>query len=111
MIQLPASGRVALSVCALLILGCGPTSGDDDVGERPSSAEGRGNGFAVVELFTSQGCSSCPPADRNLASISQAAAERGLPVYTLSFHVDYWNGLGWKDPFSSDAISHPATPS
>jgi hypothetical protein len=51
----------------------------------------------VVELFTSQGCSSCPPAD---ALISQLAQQRGQ-VIPLAFHVDYWDHLGWRDPFSS----------
>ncbi|MGB0931254.1 MAG: DUF1223 domain-containing protein, partial [Chitinophagales bacterium] len=56
--------------------------------------------FAVVELFTSQGCSSCPPADRVLRDIIDEAAKTGKQVYGLSFHVDYWNYLGWKDPYS-----------
>lgn len=58
-------------------------------------------GFALVELFTSQGCSSCPSADENLASITEQAELEGLKVITLSFHVDYWNYLGWKDPYST----------
>ncbi|MEM9143928.1 MAG: DUF1223 domain-containing protein, partial [Bacteroidota bacterium] len=45
----------------------------------------------VLELFTSQGCSSCPPADRVLEEIGKKAEKNGQPVYTLSFHVDYWN--------------------
>src|SRR5581483_3729379 len=50
----------------------------------------------VVELFTSQGCSACPPAD---ALLDQLAHRDG--VVALGYHVDYWDNLGWKDPFSS----------
>jgi hypothetical protein len=57
----------------------------------------------VIELFTSQGCSSCPPAEALLAKLSQAGQAEGRPVVALSFHVDYWNDLGWSDPFSSHA--------
>jgi len=58
-----------------------------------------GGGFAVVELFTSEGCSSCPPADALVAKVQKESANK--PVYILAFHVDYWNRLGWKDVFSS----------
>jgi len=54
----------------------------------------------VVELFTSQGCSSCPAADKNLAEIIDQAERKGQQIYGLSFHVDYWNYIGWKDPYS-----------
>ena len=54
----------------------------------------------VVELFTSQGCSSCPPADALLGRIANDASLRGR-VIPLAFHVDYWNHLGWRDPFLS----------
>jgi hypothetical protein len=50
----------------------------------------------VVELFTSQGCSSCPPADAFLGEIAGRA-----DVIALAFHVDYWDYIGWKDPFAS----------
>ncbi|CAG9262599.1 DUF1223 domain-containing protein [Paraburkholderia caribensis] len=52
----------------------------------------------VVELFTSQGCSSCPPADAYLSDLTQNRTD----VLPLAFHVTYWNNLGWKDPFSLD---------
>lgn len=54
----------------------------------------------VVELFTSQGCSSCPPADALIHEIANDPALRGR-VIPLAFHVDYWDRLGWRDPFSS----------
>jgi hypothetical protein len=54
----------------------------------------------VVELFTSQGCSSCPPADAVLSDLARDPSLRGR-IIPLAFHVDYWNRLGWRDPFSS----------
>jgi hypothetical protein len=55
----------------------------------------------VVELFTSQGCSSCPPADAYLRELSTQRAD----VLPLAFHVTYWDGLGWKDPYSMQAAT------
>jgi len=57
----------------------------------------------VIELFTSQGCSSCPPADALLEKLVRAGQAEGRPIVALSFHVDYWNDLGWADPFSTHA--------
>ena len=55
----------------------------------------------VVELFTSEGCSSCPPADELLGRLRQDLSAKNVQVIPLGFHVDYWNSLGWKDRFSS----------
>ncbi len=55
-------------------------------------------GFVLMELFTSQGCSSCPPADEILGNYARRNDEHIIP---LAFHVDYWNRLGWIDSFSN----------
>jgi len=61
--------------------------------------------FAVVELFTSEGCSSSPPADQFLMDLTKLAEDQQKRIFTLSFHVDYWNDLGWEDPFSQEQFS------
>ena len=64
----------------------------------PTAAEGQA--VHVIEMFTSQGCSSCPPADRLLKTFAGRT-----DVIALSFHVDYWDRLGWKDTFGSPAFT------
>ena len=59
----------------------------------------------VVELFTSQGCSSCPPADAVLAELDAGLAGDGVVIVPLGLHVDYWDDLGWPDPLGQAAFS------
>ena len=60
---------------------------------------------AVVELFTSEGCSSCPPADELLRQIAGVQSQDGQMILALSEHVTYWNNLGWADPFSQEIFT------
>ena len=78
-----------ISVFVGLVLGFVPAMAF--AGERP----------IVVELFTSQGCSSCPPANAFLNEMSTGRSD----VLPLAFHVTYWDRLGWKDPFSLEAAT------
>lgn len=80
-------GRIAAVVLATAML-AGPAA----AGESGKAGPGK----VVVELFTSQGCSSCPPADAFLTELSKRDG-----MLALSFHVDYWNYLGWADPYST----------
>jgi hypothetical protein len=80
------AGRIALAVIALLLGATMPALAGSPV---------------VVELFTSQGCSSCPPADEYLGELTQRD-----DIIPLAFHVDYWNYIGWTDPFASKQMTH-----
>lgn len=103
---------VLFGVIILLLLAAAfchqPDAKPEPVNVKPSSGEsqpgpykGPGTGFAVVELYTSEGCSSCPPADAVLARVATAYPH----VYVLGFHVDYWDRLGWKDKYSNAAYT------
>ena len=88
-----------LALAAIASCRSGATSVTEARADEASGADG---GAAVVELFTSEGCSSCPPADEVLASLAQSADRR---IYPLAFHVDYWDELGWPDRFASRAYT------
>src|SRR5258707_12515129 len=70
------------------------------VGLGPAGARSTPEGPWAVELFTSQGCNSCPPSDAYLGSLA-----RRHDIVALSFHVDYWDYIGWKDAFATRATT------
>src|SRR5690242_20522355 len=85
--------RTLLAALPLLVLACTRASGEPRADEAP----------LVIELFTSQGCSSCPPAEALLNKLAKDGAVGKRPLAPLAFHVDYWDDLGWPDPYASKA--------
>ena len=82
------------STFIVLLLAFGSTA----FGQKKSDTTSN-KGFAVLELFTSEGCSSCPPADELVGQFQKEYQDK--PVYMLSYHIDYWDREGWKDIFSN----------
>lgn len=80
----------------LLVAAASATAGD---GATPCQAESGPLRTPVLELYTSEGCSSCPPADRWLSTL------KGQPVVAQAFHVDYWDAIGWVDRFALPAFA------
>jgi len=101
LMQSPFFYATTVGLAVLLILS---TFGRRTAATAPR-APGSTPSAVIVELFTSEGCSSCPPADALLKELSEQQKVKGVQIVALEEHVDYWNHLGWKDPYSAAEFS------
>ncbi|PWU03139.1 MAG: DUF1223 domain-containing protein [Bacteroidetes bacterium] len=95
--------KKVLAVFNLLLFGVVVLIAALKAAPRPDLLHGTFSPVVIMELFTSQGCSSCPPADDLLGKYALKMDKQIIP---FAYHVDYWDHLGWKDPFSSSVFSN-----
>jgi hypothetical protein len=86
---------VFLFLIVPILFACSSFTGKEEQASKKSK------GFTVIELFSSEGCSSCPPAESLMSKLIRKADSDSLPLYIIDFHVDYWDYLGWKDTLAN----------
>jgi len=96
---------LSTGITAILIgfLAFNQANAQTDEIKNPASAEKKA--FVLLELYTSEGCPTCPPADANLARLEREQPVAGVEIITLALHVDYWNSSRWRDEYSSPIFS------
>ncbi|WP_432797492.1 DUF1223 domain-containing protein [Poriferisphaera sp. WC338] len=97
--------KIVIVLTVMLLMSLAVAAAQDDDQTFTSHTSGSDMPFVLLSLYTSEGCSSCPPADALLTQIQADAIRNDIPIYPLAFHVDYWDYLGWEDPYSSSVYS------